>query len=96
MNLYTGEPETFSLDFIMKNFKGKAKIAIKECIIDEDFCEVAEKDLRNTSPKSKGLIISKEISSDNNQLELSFNCPGDDPFETKNKFLNDWPESNSC
>jgi len=26
-------------------------------------------------------------------LDLSFNCQGNDPFETKNKFLNNWPIS---
>ena len=80
----------------MKNFKGKAKIAIKECKIDEQICEVDEKDLENTDLKKNRLIVSKEVSEQNNKLELSFNCPGDDPFETKNKFVNTWPISDTC
>lgn len=45
LDLYTGEPETFSLDFVMENFKGKAKIVVKECQISDKTCEVVEGDL---------------------------------------------------
>lgn len=80
----------------MNNFKGKAKIAIKECKFNEDLCEITERDLVNSDTSKKPLTVSKEVSENNNQLEFSFNCPGDDPFETKNKFINSWPLSDTC
>lgn len=36
------------------------------------------------------------MSGNKDKLMLNFNCPGNDPFETKNNFLNNNPVSQSC
>lgn len=69
---------------------------MKECKVGEEHCSVQEKDLRKTEGDQQTLVVSQEVSQENNEVKLSFNCPGDDPFETKNKFLNQWPLSESC
>lgn len=40
--------------------------------------------------------MSREIDQQNDHLDFKFNCPGNDPFETKSKFINQWPLSQSC
>lgn len=70
-------------------------MGVKECSLTEENCQVVESDLGKNN--QQGLIsFSQEMDSQHDTMNVQFNCPGNDPFETKNKFLNKWKNSASC
>lgn len=96
LDLYSGEPESFALDFVLENFKGRTKIVIKECLVPKEECRIETSDLQRQISTHPIFQISRVLTEKNDKLELQVNCPGNNPFETKSKFFNEWPLSNSC
>lgn len=96
LDLYSGEPESFSLHFVLENLKGKSKIVVKECLTQKEDCKIETADLQRQVSTQPLFQISQVFSDKNDEMSLQVNCPGNNPFETKSRFFNNWPLSGSC
>ena len=102
MDLYTGEPETYSLAFILDSNKefGDLNLFIKECSIERDEkCEIENHDIDSgfhEKNKEEIFLYSLKKKGQRNEINLKVNCIGNDPLISENKFDNTYTKSLSC
>ena len=102
MDLYTGEPETYSLNFILNSNHdfGDLNLFIKECSIEKDEkCEINDHDIDNSFSEGKNnkiFLYSLKKEDVKNEIGLKVNCIGNDPLISENKFENTYKKSLSC
>lgn len=96
LDLNTGSPETYKLDFLLNIASGEIDMFIKECPYSkENKCELSNREIKkkkeNPHEKTSYLFLTTDLTKtgDNmKKLKMDFNCMGNDPMEIENRFLN--------
>ena len=102
LDLNTGTPETYKLDFTLNTAEGEVDLFIKECpYSSKNSCKLDDKEIekKKNDKRFSYLFLSTDLNkSDENskKVKLDFNCMGNDPMELENRFINKYETLIKC